>query len=269
MKTLKDCIKDCIKEHINESVWDIEDNVESDNKEFVIDDVKKFIEDNYNNISRYCEFIFDDKRGKYIVNCKQSVRFESEEEYLTNGLFEWGEVGRYFHCRGCENLKSLEGAPERVEWQFNCELCPNLETLKGGPKYVGGYFDCSKCPKLTTLEGSPEKVDGEFSCSDCIGLKSLKGAPEIMKNGGFDCSHCPNLESLEGAPKKIGGIFTKKSRSFFNCSYCHKLENLKGAPKEVGGNFYCEGPNLLSLDGIGKVKGKIISRFLISHKKTS
>ena len=150
MKTLKDCIKDCIKEHINESVWDIEDNVESDNKEFVIDDVKKFIEDNYNNISRYCEFIFDDKRGKYIVNCKQSVRFESEEEYLTNGLFEWGDVSRYFHCRGCENLKSLEGAP-----------------------------------------------------------------------------------------------------------------------KEVGGNFYCEGPNLLSLDGIGKVKGKIISRFLISHKKTS
>ena len=54
MKNLKNYVKNYIKDYINESVWDInesiwdiEDNVESDNKEFVLNEVKKFIEDNY------------------------------------------------------------------------------------------------------------------------------------------------------------------------------------------------------------------------------
>ena len=67
MKNLKNYIKD----YINESVWDIEDNIEDDNKEFALNGIKKFIDDKYyDNLSQYCEYIYDDKRGKYIVNLK-------------------------------------------------------------------------------------------------------------------------------------------------------------------------------------------------------
>ena len=62
MKNLKNYIKYSLNESvwdINESVWDIEDNVESNNKEFILANVKRFIDNNYlNNMSRHCEYIF-------------------------------------------------------------------------------------------------------------------------------------------------------------------------------------------------------------------
>ena len=112
MKNLRSCIKNYLNESvwdINESVWDIEDNIESDNKEFVIDDVKNFIDDNYEHgLSQDCEFVFDEKLGKYIVNCKKTAWFASGEEYLTNGMFKWGVVKGHFYCRELKNLKSLD-----------------------------------------------------------------------------------------------------------------------------------------------------------------
>ena len=64
MKNLRSCIKNCIDESvwdINESVWDIEDNVEDGNDVFAIDEIKKFIKNNYYiNINR-CEIAFDEK----------------------------------------------------------------------------------------------------------------------------------------------------------------------------------------------------------------
>ena len=69
MKNLKDYIKNYIKEnYLDESVWDIEDNIEDDNKELILDSIKKFIKDNYINIKlKRCEFIFDEKKYKYII----------------------------------------------------------------------------------------------------------------------------------------------------------------------------------------------------------
>ena len=63
MKTLKNCVKNYIKNYIDESVWDIENNIEDDNKEFALNGIKKFIEDNYEhiNIDR-CKIVFDEKK---------------------------------------------------------------------------------------------------------------------------------------------------------------------------------------------------------------
>ena len=133
-------LKNYIKNYINESVWDIEDNVESDNKELMLDSVKKFIKDNYINIKlKRCEFIFDEKKEKYVVNSDQQVNLKPIAKQLTNEVFEWGEV----------------------DWNFNCSDCPELTTLEGAPEYVGGNFDCYECPKLSSLDGIG-KVNGEI-----------------------------------------------------------------------------------------------------------
>ena len=211
MKKLKNYIKNYINEsYLNESAWDIEDNIEDDNKELVLNEVKKFIEDNYDIVDiNSCEFVFDEKKGKYIVNLngKLGVILKNKKaKQLTNELFEWGVIGG----------------------DFSCAYCPELESLKGAPEKVGGAFSCGYCSKLTSLQGAPKEVGNQFNCSKCP------------------------ITSLQGAPKKVGGGF--------NCVGCNKLSSLKGAPKEVGRNFNCVGcSSLHSLDGIGKVKGRICS----------
>ena len=73
---------------------------------------------------------------------------------LTNGLFRWGYVGVNFICNNCNKLKTLEGAPEKVDGCFDCGRCDKLETLQGAPEYVGEYFYCSDCRNLKSLEGA-------------------------------------------------------------------------------------------------------------------
>ena len=170
MKNLKNYIKDYINENyldesvwdINESVWDIEDNIEDDNKKFILDEVKKFIKDNYININiKRCEFVFDEKKDKYIISCNQRVYLQLESKQLTNDLFEWGVVKDDFNCSQCPNLTSLLGAPKEVGRNFDCSYCSNLESLQGAPKEVGWDFDCTSCPNLHSLAGIG-KVKGEI-----------------------------------------------------------------------------------------------------------
>ena len=112
MKNLKNYVKNYIKSYINESVWDIEDNVEDDNKESILNDIKKFIEDNYeNNISQECEIVFDEKKGKYVVNCRESVALKSNSKQIANEMFEWGTINGWFECSGCKNLYSSFSRP--------------------------------------------------------------------------------------------------------------------------------------------------------------
>ena len=100
-------------------------------------------------------------KDKWIVDSRRSLAvIDYNISYLTNGLFEFGDINGNFDCGGCEKLKSL----------------------KGGPKYVAGYFDCSKCKNLTSLEGAPKEVRGAFYCDNCNNLKSLEGAPKEVKS---------------------------------------------------------------------------------------
>ena len=61
-------LKNYIKNYIDESVWDIEDNIEDDNKEFALNGIKKFIDEKYyDNISQYCEYIYDNKNFSQLL----------------------------------------------------------------------------------------------------------------------------------------------------------------------------------------------------------
>ena len=127
--------------------------------------IKKYINDNYTITGNL--IISKDR----VVDCGGGVIVDNGSiTSLTNGLFSWGKIKRYFDCNGC-NITSLEGAPKKV----------------------GGYFDCSYCNNLKTLEGAPEEVGGTFCCNHCIKLKNLKGAPKSV-GGGFYCGECPNLK---------------------------------------------------------------------------
>ena len=212
MKNLKDHINESYlnESYLNESAWDIEDNIKNDNNEFVIDEIRQFIKDNYyKNVNLKClDFVFDKEKNKYVVSYTREVsgiKLRSEAKSIANDLFEWDLIDGWFDCSGCDNLTTLLGAPKEVRGSFECHNCPKLESLQGAPEYVGRNFDCSYCPKLTTLEGAPKEVWEDFNCYSCSELKSLKGAPKRV-DGDFDCQWCPNLHSLNGIGKVRGRI---------------------------------------------------------------
>ena len=165
MKNLKNYVKDCIVE----SIWDIEDNVDSNNKEFILNEVKRFIKDNYANVDlKRLTFVFNKKKEKYIVNLKGSVtgaRLNTASKSIVNDLFEWGKVEGWFDCSECPNLTSLEGVPKKVGGDFDCNGCP-ITTLKGAPEEVGKRFDCRFCPNLHSLDGIGKVGDGIISDID-------------------------------------------------------------------------------------------------------
>ena len=141
--------------------------------------IKKYIQDNYTITGNL--IISKDR----VVDCGGGVTVDNWfMTSLTNGLFRWGKIKRYFDCNGCYKLETLEGAPKKV----------------------GGRFDCRDCESLTSLDGAPEKVEGVFNCNYCIKLKNLKGAPKSV-GGGFYCGECPNLKITDSDRKKYKIIY--------------------------------------------------------------
>ena len=164
--------------YLNESTWDIEDHIEDDNKESILTDIKKFIEDAYGINIKYCDLTFNKRKNKYIANSRTNLTLNSKFDTLTNGLFEWNTVKGW----------------------FDCSESP-IKTLEGAPKFVEGAFDCHGCRELTTLEGAPETYCVVLDCSNCFKLESLEGVPKI-KELQINCSNCPKITSLKGLPKK-------------------------------------------------------------------
>ena len=207
-----------LKDFINETLLDDFDKL-SDLAN-VKDDIRQFLKDNYKLSSKFRISKKPNKDGLYEVDCKHFTgRFDyvgvinKNIHRLTNGSFVFINVVD-FDCHLCQNLTSLEGAPEEVKGNFCCGYNRNLTSLKGAPKKVGDKFECLDCPNLTSLEGAPEIVGGTFRCNNCPNLKSLKGAPKEVKYD-FNCTNCQDLTSLEGAPKKVGtfscdSIFTEE-----------------------------------------------------------
>ena len=197
MKSLKEYIYEV---SLTEGLLDRVKNKDVDHKILV----EEFLKENYKIHGSYT--IKETKEG-FVVNVKSYIEVINKNiTSLTNGLFEFGEVGKYFNCECCNNLKSLEGAPKEVGGAFKCDNCRSLTTLEGAPENVGWGFYCSECDLLTSLKGAPQKVGWSFDCSHCESLKTLEGSPkEVGEN--FDCSHCESLKTLEGAPQKVGKNF--------------------------------------------------------------
>lgn len=81
----------------------------------VKDEIKKFIESNYKYEGTIVISDKPNKSGLYEVSTDGNVVVKNFNiTSLTNNLFEWSEVKGDFDCSCCDNLESLEGAPEKV-----------------------------------------------------------------------------------------------------------------------------------------------------------
>ena len=176
-------------------------------------------------------------------------------------IINFGKVTGNFECLRL-GLKSLKGAPQKVEEDFSCSF-NQLTSLEGAPRNVGKDFYCSG-NQLTSLEGAPQTVGKDFYCNSNQ-LTSLEGAPKRV-GGWFDCSG-NYLTSLEGASQKIGGNFICSVNQLTSLKgapqtisrslYCdnNQLISLEGAPQKVGGNFECSSNQLTSLKGAPQIVG--------------
>ena len=174
------------------------------------------------------------------------VNVEGNVDLDNKGLDEipvkFGVVTGDFGC-AFNHLKTLHGAPHRVEGNFYCSNNRALNLL-GAPEIVLGEFRCAEC-NLESLAGSPKKVGKDFRCNDNQ-LKSLRGAPTEV-GGTFFASHNA-LKNLEGSPEQIGQAY---------CVSFNELRSLKGAPRKVGGNFVVSFNQLPDFESVKSVPAEI------------
>lgn len=159
-----------LKEYIKEGLFDnLDKREETGGLNAATEDIKKEI---YNWIGKNSRIKIFKNKLKYnftddgiIVDYDDDVVFKDDMDSLTNGIFQWGYVSGFFNCSH-NNLKSLEGAPEKVGGSFACNYCKSLESLEGAPKEVGGWFNCFKCKTQFTEEDvrKVSKVKGKIHC---------------------------------------------------------------------------------------------------------
>ena len=78
------------------------------------EEILSFLSSTYSTFKDNQYSIYKDK-DKWIVDVSQPLIVSNYDiQYLTNDLFEFGIVKRYFDCSNCKNLKSLKGAPKEV-----------------------------------------------------------------------------------------------------------------------------------------------------------
>ena len=226
MKQLKDIVIEVIKE----SVFDTLDRPDDELIQDMRNSVKQFLDNNYIESDKCKISKAPNKDGKFVVDCTSGLSVKNPYiDSLTNGLFVFGKVSGSFYLTHCNNLTTLEGAPQNVRGSFTCSYCDNLMSLEGAPQKVAGAFNCRSCKSLASLEGAPQDIVGGFDCCMCDSLTSLEGAPQNVR-GRFICSFCHNLKSLKGAPQKVGYLF--------NCQNT-PISSLEYAPKIVSGDFIC------------------------------
>ena len=179
-----------LKELLYESILDVDLDVTDD---IIKDQIKEWIEKN--SLSAGVKISNNpDKNGKYVVDAEEVI-LRVNSNSLTNDLFVWGKITKYFNC-GHAKITTLEGSPKYVGGFFDCSHCNNLVSLEGAPEEVNGSFNCNCNNNLISLEGAPQKVGRDFFCGHCQKLTSLKGAPKIIKRN-FYCNNCPNLNDSE------------------------------------------------------------------------
>ena len=183
----------------------LDDDLVTKTDEIIKDEIKVFLKENFKGASLCKISRTPNSDGKYEVSSTKDIEVKNYNiTSLTNGMFIWTTVGGYFSCPMCNSLKSLEGAPKKVDYNFNCSHCIVLESLEGAPEKVGGDFNCFGCPGLTSLKGAPKEVVWDFNCSMCESLKSLKGAPKEI-GGDFICWR-RRVKFNEDDVKKISNV---------------------------------------------------------------
>ena len=160
---------------------------------------------NWLNKSTKGEWGFNETTGEIDISGNFSSIAENKLGF--RGI-KFGEVSGYFNIQSA-GLKSLEGAPRKVDGNFKCSLNNELTSLKGAPQEVGGHFSCLQ-NALTSLEGAPKRIKGIFNCG-YNSLKTLEGAPEVVE-GSFQCAGNP-LVSLAEAPESVGNFLIKNWNS--------------------------------------------------------
>ena len=118
---------------LKESIFGDIDNIA--NNDTIL--IEQFLKDNYEIDGTY-------KIDGDVVDVKGDVEVKNKKiESLTNGLFRFGAVSGGFYCFDCSNLKSLKGAPEKVDGNFDCHDCKNLKTIicfADNPPYTNSRY---------------------------------------------------------------------------------------------------------------------------------
>lgn len=183
---------------------------------------------------------FNKRTKRY--DAQNTIRINNDD--LVDGHFpvKFGYIKGKFLCSHCDDLKSLQGAPQYIEGNFVCGKCDSLTSLVGGPAVISGDYNCNECANLTSLQGAPKNVWGLFDCDGCKSLTSLIGGPRMVQRE-FDCSSCTSLTTLEGAPQ---------SCQYFVLNSMHSLTSLVGSPKNVDFYWISSCDKLSSLEGISQ-----------------
>ena len=163
-----------------ESLLDDFDTMSASSSTDIKKEIRQFLKDNYKKSSYLKISRKPNDDGYYEVDCSKYTTIFTDNNImsLTNNLFIFVNVNGTFDCSHCNNLTSLEGAPQKVGRTFDCSYCKNLTSIEGAPKNVRWNFYCYSCDNLTSLKGAPNEVGRNFICYFCINLTSLEGAPK-------------------------------------------------------------------------------------------
>ena len=222
-----------LNEYIKESLLSDIDTIDHNGTD--IEMVKGFLKNNWEIKGSYKVNVTDDG---IIVDANGVMSLKYDAPCIAVG-FKFGKIRGSMNISDNDNITNLDGAPREITRAFKISKLNNLKSLEGFPDKANDLYIVG-CNSLKDLVGCPKEVWG-FSCVGCKGLHNLKGCPQSVEQV-FNCSNCTSLTSLEGAPKEAHD---------FRCNECHSLKNLEGAPKKITKRFECMScDNLKSLKGI-------------------
>ena len=111
-----------LKTYIQESLLDDIDKTIASGSDAIKVQVKKFIEENY--IGKFKISDKPNKDGLFEVYGLTNIELINKTiTSLTNNLFVWNNAKGDFSCAYCMSLKSINGAPKKVNGNFSCLNC--------------------------------------------------------------------------------------------------------------------------------------------------
>lgn len=233
-----------------------------------------------------------DNWGNFIGGGLQSVVFEDEVDFYTNGVFGfynnvfWGctnlssvklpnnTPGRFIIPMGtfgyCSSLKSIvfpENTRRIEQMAFYRSGLESLDLtnikLEEGPLYLQGYYTFAACENLKTITANGKvQFDGLYTFQDCTALETVTFTgsgddytimnPDIFKR-------CSNLKSVEFYHLKGNGQDNDMDSVFTDCTSLERVTST--CPPEISKIGYS------CFDGCKKLKTLSLpqTKFLINE----